>query len=53
MSDLVKNNYKVIVSIIIGICLLPLVPVVVEMLLKFGASIGTWIRLFGTNGMCF
>lgn len=53
MSDFLKNHYKPILYIGISLIILPLVPVFIEMLLKLGQAIGTWIRLLGTNGMCF
>lgn len=52
MSDLIRSHYKPILYTGIAALVLPLVPVIIEVLLKFGQSVGTWIRLFGTNGMC-
>ena len=53
MLALIKNNYKTILLVGISIILLPLIPIVTEIIFKFGNIVGTFIRAFGTNGICF
>ena len=52
MSNLIIKNYKVIISIILGIIILPIIPILIEVLFKLGNIVGTYIRLFGSN-VCF
>lgn len=49
----VKNNYKIILTIGIILLILPLLPTMIEMIFQVGTYVGTWIRMIGTNGMCF
>lgn len=46
MSNLIKNNYKLIFKVLIFIITLPLIPITLEIIFKFGLIIGNYIRVF-------
>lgn len=50
MLDLIKNNYKIILLVILMLIVIPTMPVLLEILFKFGNIVGTYIRL--GNGVC-
>lgn len=52
MPTIIKKNYKTILMIGLIILLIPLVPIMIEIIFKLGNYVGTLIRMIGTNGMC-
>ena len=52
MSNTLRKNYKLIIGIGVGLILLPLFPLMLEMIYSLGTYVGTFIRQIGTNGMC-
>jgi len=53
VSSFIKNNYKIILSIIFVILLIFVSPILIEIIFKSGNIIGTMIRTYGTKGICF
>lgn len=53
MSDKIKKNYKKILLIICILLLVFISPLLIEIFLKSGNIIGTLIRYYSTNGICF
>lgn len=53
MSNVIKKHYKVIIAVMLGLVLLPLMPIVIEIIFKTGNIVGTLVRQVGTNGLCF
>jgi len=48
--DLVKNNYKIIISVILILILVPTLPILIEIIFKFGNIVGSYIRI--GNSVC-
>lgn len=51
MRDLIVNNYKYIIGIIVALLLVPVLPTLIEIIFKLGNILGSYIRLVG-NGVC-
>lgn len=56
MSNIVsgiKTNYKLVISVIISILLLPVIVTLTKIIFEYGNYIGTLIRYFVEKGVCF
>lgn len=52
MSSIIKRNYKLIIGVMIFLVLLPLFPLIIEIIFTAGNFVGTMIRQIGTHGVC-